>query len=106
MLGLDNAATPLGLKAVQELQELNPVKTGQQCANPVSGDQHRMGDAVSRLHRLSRTRSAQPTQQRICADPAAATYVSTMAGMVLTALIQRLKLLTRVVSPLWACRHW
>ena len=26
MLGLDNAATPLGLKAMQELQELNPIK--------------------------------------------------------------------------------
>lgn len=26
MLGLDNAATPLGLKAMQELQELNPKK--------------------------------------------------------------------------------
>ena len=26
MLGLDNAATPLGLKAMRELQELNPVK--------------------------------------------------------------------------------
>src|SRR5512132_3366140 len=26
MLGLDNAATPLGLKAMQELQELNPDK--------------------------------------------------------------------------------
>ncbi len=26
MLGLDNAATPVGLKAMQELQELNPVK--------------------------------------------------------------------------------
>jgi spore maturation protein SpmA len=47
-LGLDNAATPLGLKAMQELQELNPVKKHrQQCANPVSGDQHRIGDTVS-----------------------------------------------------------
>ena len=26
MLGLDNAATPLGLKAMQEMQELNPIK--------------------------------------------------------------------------------
>ena len=26
MLGLDNAATPMGLKAMEELQELNPVK--------------------------------------------------------------------------------
>lgn len=27
MLGLDNAATPLGLKAMEGLQELNPKKT-------------------------------------------------------------------------------
>jgi len=26
MLGLDNAATPMGLKAMEELQTLNPVK--------------------------------------------------------------------------------
>lgn len=26
MLGLDNAATPMGLKAMKELQELNPKK--------------------------------------------------------------------------------
>ena len=26
MLGLDNAATPMGLKAMKELQELNPQK--------------------------------------------------------------------------------
>ncbi len=26
MLGLDNAATPLGLKAMQDLQQLNPDK--------------------------------------------------------------------------------
>ena len=26
MLGLDNAATPLGLKAMKELQEINPDK--------------------------------------------------------------------------------
>jgi spore maturation protein SpmA len=30
MLGLDNAATPLGLKAMNELQELNSQKTGHQ----------------------------------------------------------------------------
>jgi spore maturation protein SpmA len=27
MLGLDNAATPLGLKAMRELQEINPQRT-------------------------------------------------------------------------------
>lgn len=30
MLGLDNAATPLGLKAMKELQDLNPKKIRQQ----------------------------------------------------------------------------
>ena len=33
MLGLDNAATPFGLKAMQELQEINPRK--EQASNPM-----------------------------------------------------------------------
>jgi spore maturation protein SpmA len=33
MLGLDNAATPMGLKAMKELQEINPVK--EQASNPM-----------------------------------------------------------------------
>ena len=38
MLGLDNAATPFGLKAMKSLQELNPVKgSGLQCADHVHG---------------------------------------------------------------------
>ena len=39
MLGLDNAATPLGLKAMKELQELNPQKRYRfQSDDYVSGD--------------------------------------------------------------------
>jgi hypothetical protein len=46
MLGLDNAATPLGLKAMKELQEINPVKDGgQQPDDHVPGAQHRGRDA-------------------------------------------------------------
>ena len=30
MLGLDNAATPMGLKAMDEMQSVNPQKTGLQ----------------------------------------------------------------------------
>ena len=38
-LGLDNAATPLGIKAMKELQTLNPTpENSQQCTNPVFGD--------------------------------------------------------------------
>ena len=37
MLGLDNAATPMGLKAMQDLQQLNPVKdTASNAQIPVS----------------------------------------------------------------------
>jgi spore maturation protein SpmA len=38
MLGLDNAATPLGLKAMRELQELNPVKDTATDHGDVPGD--------------------------------------------------------------------
>jgi hypothetical protein len=41
MLGLDNAATPLGLKAMRELQEINPQGRGQQPDDHVPGAQHR-----------------------------------------------------------------
>ena len=38
LLGLDNAATPFGLKAMKSLQELNPDKgSGFQCADHVYG---------------------------------------------------------------------
>ena len=47
-LGLDNAATPLGIKAMKELQTLNPnPEYRQQRANSVSGHQYLRGDVVS-----------------------------------------------------------
>jgi len=45
MLGLDNAATPLGLKAMQALQSLN-----QQCADPVPGSEYFLSDFVAGHH--------------------------------------------------------
>ena len=48
MLGLDNAATPMGLKAMDELQTLNPVKdTATNSMAHVPGDQLRQHHADS-----------------------------------------------------------
>jgi spore maturation protein SpmB len=50
LLGLDNAATPLGLKAMQELQTLNPQpRARHRRADPVHRAQHRGADADSDL---------------------------------------------------------
>ena len=51
MLGLDNAATPLGLKAMKELQEVNPDK--EKASDPqdhVSGAQYFQPDHHSHQH--------------------------------------------------------
>jgi len=62
MLGLDNAATPLGIKAMQELQKLNPTPdTASDRADPVSGDQHRIGDPAAVTIFTYRASSAPPT---------------------------------------------
>jgi hypothetical protein len=41
LLGLDNAATPLGLQAMRELQTSTRARGGQRCAGDVRGAQHR-----------------------------------------------------------------
>ena len=60
-LGLDNAATPLGIKAMKELQTLNPARHRQRRANPVFSDQYLRRYAVSGddLHLSRPTRRGQ-----------------------------------------------
>ena len=50
MLGLDNAATPMGLKAMKELQELNPKKPRHQSDGHVPCTQHFRTDTYPRQH--------------------------------------------------------
>ena len=98
MLGLDNAATPLGLKAMEGLQELNTKKdtatnamimflvlnTSGLCLIPV-------GVMVYR----AQMGAEQPTDVFI--PILIATTIATLAGMVITSIYQRINLFNRVI---------
>ena len=97
MLGLDNAATPLGLKAMKELQELNPKP------DTASNDQILFlvinASAVTVIPTAIMTYRAQLG----AADPTdvflpllIATFCSTMVGILVTARVQKLPLGNRV----------
>ena len=98
MLGLDNAATPLGLKAMKDLQELNPQK------DTASDDMILFmvinTSAVTIIPITIFTYRAQMG----AADPTdiflpilIATYCSTLAGLLITAAFQKIRLADPVV---------
>lgn len=98
MLGLDNAATPLGLKAMRELQELN-------------GGSERASDAmvmflvlntsgltiipISIMMYRSQLGAAQPTD--VFVPILIATFVSTLAGLVAVCAWQKINLFNRTL---------
>ena len=98
MLGLDNAATPLGLKAMQDLQELNPQKTIASNAQILF-----LVLNTSSVTLLPVTIFLFRAQQG-SVDPAAvfipillATSASTLAGLLMVAYIQGLSLANKTV---------
>jgi spore maturation protein SpmA len=98
MLGLDNAATPLGLKAMEQLQELNPKKDT--ATNPmimflVLNTSGLTLIPVSILVYRAQMGAAQPTD--IFIPILLATFFSTMAGVIITSLFQRINLLNRTM---------
>lgn len=98
MLGLDNAATPLGLKAMEQLQELNTKKDT--ATNPmimflVLNTSGLTLIPVSIMVYRSQMGAAQPTDVFI--PILLATFFSTLAGIVITSLYQRINLLNRVM---------
>lgn len=98
MLGLDNAATPMGLKAMQELQALNPHKdtaSNAQILFLVINTASVTLFPVTVFAYRAQLGAANPTDVFI--PILLATYVSTLSGLILTALIQRLKLFDPVV---------
>ncbi|NOT17655.1 MAG: spore maturation protein [Sulfuriferula sp.] len=98
MLGLDNAATPMGIKAMQELQTLNP-------RQDTASDAQILflvinASSVTLLPVTIFTYRAQagahdPTDVFI--PILIATYCSTMAGLLATAFFQKINLLDKVV---------
>lgn len=98
MLGLDNAATPLGLKAMEQLQTLNPKKDT--ATNPmimflVLNTSGLTLIPVSVMVYRAQLGSAQPTD--IFIPILLATFFSTLAGIVITSLYQRINLLNKVM---------
>ncbi|WP_300812906.1 nucleoside recognition domain-containing protein [uncultured Bacteroides sp.] len=98
MLGLDNAATPLGLKAMKELQELNPKKDT--ATNPmimflVMNTSGLILIPVSIMMYRAQLGAAQPTD--IFIPTLLTTTVSTLVGVTAVSLSQRLNLFCRPV---------
>lgn len=98
MLGLDNAATPLGLKAMRELQTLNPTPdtaTDAQVLFLVINTAAVTLFPVTIFAYRAQLGAADPTDVFI--PLLLATYVATLSGVALTGAIQRLKLWDPVV---------
>ena len=98
MLGLDNAATPLGLKAMEQLQELNPKKDT--ATNPmimflVLNTSGLTLIPISIMVYRAQLHAAQPTDVFI--PILLATFFSTLAGIIITSIYQKINLLNRVM---------
>lgn len=98
MLGLDNAATPLGLKAMEQLQELNPRKDT--ATNPmimflVLNTSGLTLIPVSIMVYRSQLGAAQPTD--IFIPILLATFFSTIAGLIITSIYQKINLINKVM---------
>lgn len=98
MLGLDNAATPVGLKAMKELQELNPNKDTASNAQIMF-----LVLNASSLTLLPITIMAY-RKEAGAIDPSdvfipilLATFFSTLVGLVVTAIYQRINLFNKVI---------
>lgn len=98
MLGLDNAATPLGLKAMEQLQELNTKKDT--ASNPmimflVLNTSGLTLIPISILVYRAQMGAAQPTD--VFVPILLATFFSTLAGIIVTSFYQRINLINKTM---------
>lgn len=98
MLGLDNAATPLGLKAMEGLQEINPRKDT--ASNPmimflVLNTSGLTIIPISIMVYRAQMGAAQPTD--VFLPILIATFVSTLAGIIVVSLYQKINLFNPVL---------
>ena len=98
MLGLDNAATPMGLKAMEQLQELNPKKDT--ATNPmimflVLNTSGLTLIPISIMVYRAQLGAAQPTD--VFMPILLATFFSTLVGIITVSFYQRINLLNKVL---------
>lgn len=97
-LGLDNAATPLGIKAMKELQTLNPSKdtaSNAQILFLVINTSAVTLFPVTIFTYRAQLGAANPTDVFI--PILIATYVSTMMGLLAVSVVQKINLLDKVI---------
>ncbi|RJG08472.1 nucleoside recognition domain-containing protein [Massilia cavernae] len=98
LLGLDNAATPFGLKAMESLQTLNPNKDEPTNAQIMFLVLHTSGLTLIPLSIMAQRAilgAADPSD--IFIPCMIATYVATVTGIIVCSIKQRINLLNRVV---------
>ena len=98
MLGLDNAATPLGLKAMEQMQELNTKKdtaSNSMIMFLVLNTSGLTLIPVSIMVYRAQMGASQPTD--IFIPILLATFFSTLCGIIVTSLFQRINLINRTM---------
>lgn len=98
MLGLDNAATPLGLKAMHDLQDLNPKKDTASNAQIMFLVLNTSGLTIIPVSILAYRSAAGSTNTAEVFVPILfATFFSTLFGLTLVSLIQKINLFNKVI---------
>jgi spore maturation protein SpmA len=98
MLGLDNAATPLGLKAMKDLQEINPKKDTASNAQIMFLVLNTSGLTlipISILGIRAAADAVNPTE--VFLPLLLTTFFSTIAGLLAVSIVQRINLFNRIV---------
>ena len=96
MLGLDNAATPLGLKAMKELQEINPDKERASNAQIMFLVLNTSGLTIIPIS-IFALRSGADSPTEVFLPILISTFIASLAGLLFVAFIQRINLLNGVV---------
>ncbi|PWJ60664.1 spore maturation protein SpmA [Dyadobacter jejuensis] len=98
MLGLDNAATPFGLKAMQSLQELNPQKDTASNAQIMFLVLHTSGLQIIPLTIIAqRAILGASSPSDVFIPCVVGTYVTTVVSLIITAIWQKINLWNRTV---------
>jgi spore maturation protein SpmA len=98
MLGLDNAATPLGLKAMQELQDLNPDDDSASNAQIMFLVLNTSGLTIIPISiMVYRAQQGAANPSDVFLPILLTTFFSTLAGLISVALIQKINLLDKTV---------
>ncbi|WP_333802328.1 nucleoside recognition domain-containing protein [Sphingobacterium multivorum] len=97
-LGLDNAATPLGLKAMKELQELNPNKETATNAQIMFSVLNASSLTLLPISIMAyRKEAGAPDPSDVFLPILIATFFSTLVALILVSIYQKINLFNRVI---------